>query len=105
MKNAIEALEYLALAAQPSNETMEAVRTIRAAIAGMQWQPIKTAPKDATPVDLWASNEDGGYPLSNYKRVCLSKGNTFYDPVAGGICCVRCATHWRPRPLPPESET
>lgn len=54
----------------------------------MNWQPIETAPKDSTPVDLW----NGEVRFTNMRRVKISKTNIFYDPVECGTCCVRDAT-------------
>jgi hypothetical protein len=64
------------------------------------WQPIATAPKDGTIVDLWSPG-DGGR-LTNYRRVRLSKTNIFYEPVFSGFAVVRDATHWMPLPEPPK---
>jgi hypothetical protein len=64
------------------------------------WKPIKTAPKDDTPVDLWHP-EYGRLP--NYYRVENSKTNVFYSPVESGFSVVREATHWRSIPPPPSS--
>jgi hypothetical protein len=74
-----------------------------ASTAAMGWRPIETAPKDETPVDLW-SPEWGGERHTNMRRVGLSKGNVFYDPVESGICCVRGATHWMPLPPAPQGD-
>ena len=67
------------------------------------WQPISTAPKDGTPVDLWHPLW-GGQRIPNMKREDLGNGNVFYSPVAGGPCCVRDATHWMPIPGAPEEQ-
>lgn len=65
-----------------------------------RWQPIETAPKDGTQIDLW-SPEHGR--LADYFRVNWAKGNIFYDPVHSGVTCVRDATHWMPPPAKPEA--
>lgn len=66
---------------------------------GGLWQPIKTAPKDETPIDLWCSEEKKRFV--NYKRVVYGRNNVFYDPVDCGRCCIRTATHWMPIPNAP----
>jgi hypothetical protein len=66
-----------------------------------QWQPIETAPKDDTIIDIWTPN-DGR--LTNYRRAQLSPTNIFYEPVESGVCCVRDATHWMPIPNPPNDK-
>ena len=70
--------------------------------ANSGWRPIKTAPKDATPIDLWRSqwNERA----VNMRRVELSAENVFYEAVESGPSCVRDATHWMPIPTPPTTE-
>jgi hypothetical protein len=75
----------------------------KASTAAMGWRPIETAPKDETPVDLW-SPEWGGERHTNMRRVSLSKGNVFYDPVEAGTCCVRSATYWMPLPPAPQGD-
>lgn len=67
------------------------------------WQPIETAPKDGTQVDLWAGWANGG------ARLC----NAFWDaarPYPGwitdarnyGVFDERQFTHWMPRPEAPQ---
>lgn len=66
----------------------------------MNWQPIDTAPKDDTPVDLWCGQYNER--LVNYRRVDLGEGNVFYEPIEWGRCVVRTATHWMQLPEPPQ---
>ena len=68
--------------------------------AAPEWQPIETAPKDDTPVDLWRPS-CGGERLANMRRIELSPGNVFYAAIESGYNCVRDATHWMPQPSPP----
>lgn len=65
-----------------------------------EWQPIETAPKDGTIVDLWCGRD--GERLVNYRRTDLGNGNVFYEPVVIGRTCVRTATYWMPQPTPPD---
>lgn len=65
------------------------------------WQPIETAPRDGTIVDLWRPNY-GGERLCAYRWEQLSEGNGFFSPVGSGYCVVRDATHWMPLPEPPK---
>lgn len=63
----------------------------------MKWQPISTAPKDATDIFLyragWQANMAVGYWNRDYDN-WRANGNEF----------VNC-THWMPLPPPPEAET
>ena len=71
------------------------------------WQPIATAPKDGTPVDLWrkwGNSVSIGERLTNMRRVELSPTNSFYEPVLSGPSCVRNATHWMPIPAAPKEK-
>lgn len=63
------------------------------------WQPIKTAPKDGTPVDIWRGSY--GERATDMRRVDFGGGNVFYEPIFSGPTCVRDATHWMPLPPPP----
>jgi hypothetical protein len=65
----------------------------------MKWQPIDSAPKDNTPVDLWRS--EARERAVNMYRVEMASDNVFYEPVNDGPCVVRDATHWMPIPPPP----
>jgi hypothetical protein len=67
-----------------------------------QWQPIFTAPKDSTIIDIWTPSEGR---LTNYRREERSPTNIFYEPVYSGVCAVRDATHWMPIPQPPNDRT
>ena len=73
----------------------------------MKWLQIETAPKDATPIDLWVpfwSDDLGrGQRVPNMKREDLGNGNVFYSPVYAGPCCVRNASHWLPIPDAPDA--
>jgi hypothetical protein len=60
-----------------------------------KWQPIETAPRDGTVVDLWYRGER----ITDYRWVQLSETNGFFECVESGYTCVRDATHWQ---LPPE---
>lgn len=79
-----------------------------------KWQPIETAPKDETLVDLWCRRSWN--PPDKYERCCdmywctthkiyRSVKNRHYverlwDPRRGGPHLI--PTHWRPLPEPPE---
>lgn len=66
----------------------------------MEWQPIKTAPKDETVIDIYTP-EHGIGRCVYMSRVDLGKGNIFYEQTQGGYSCIRTATHWMPLPEDP----
>ena len=92
----------------------------------MTWQPIETAPKDGTEVDLWVVGEHrfgnmvykGGYRISNVHWCwcipsmpeiegwvfCGDVGQSYMpnDMEDGYYLNKATPTHWRPVPKPPE---
>ncbi len=80
---------------------------IRQLLAESEWQPIETAPRDGTPVDLWGLN------LLSYdkrgQRICNVKFGTVTDWIGRenddwqhGRGEGFEPTHWRPLPAPPK---
>lgn len=74
----------------------------------MMWEPMITAPKDGTPVDLWCTPK--GLSTGSYGRTpdCwFSEGKWWkYDEVwgdDGNRREVHNATHWMLRPQPPRT--
>ena len=77
------------------------------------WQPIDTAPKDGTCVDLYRPDRIGGGG-----RVCVGHYNNdmyarkgprpFWETQYGGLGRIydrdNPPSHWRPRPAPPKTE-
>lgn len=71
------------------------------------WQPIATAPKDGTEIDLWAVRETTG-KARRYTDCCWGRRNfgsePFGEPVWLGLqdpYSVITPTHWMRRPEPP----
>lgn len=74
----------------------ELPRLLREAAAALtpQWQPISTAPRDGTAIDLW-------HPLLG--RIAESRWDTYLERWTI-ICDPKVPTHWMPIPAPPEGE-
>jgi len=73
------------------------------------WQPIETAPKDGTVIDLWAVREATG-EADRYANCIWARtvwgGEPIGEPRWQGLYdrySVVTPTHWMPLPLPPES--
>lgn len=69
----------------------------------MEWQPISTAPRDGTWVDLWIF---AGRTRQRRVPDCLFSNNRWVND-AGDVIGVQywpgaVITHWMPRPTPPE---
>jgi len=73
------------------------------------WQPIETAPKDGTIVDLWIDDDGKGerYPNMLYLEGGPNEANDWHD--ADGVFClsdimlrIEQVTHWMPLPSPPK---
>jgi len=59
------------------------------------WQPIETAPRDGTPVDLW--NLGGGRETNWHWHA------GWWRNAKGTVCGVDgCFSHWIPLPEPPQ---
>lgn len=64
-----------------------------------EWQPIETAPKDGTEIDLWA----GGFRFPDskyYKDAWRYWGPDDYDSQEW-VKIIHPVTHWMPLPKPP----
>lgn len=68
-----------------------------------QWQPIETAPKDGTEVDLWITPRYG----SGFRLVRrMWNGERWISRDYGETSIyVKNATHWRLQPSPPQTES
>jgi hypothetical protein len=62
-----------------------------------EWQPIETAPKDGTPVDLWTA-EDGRFADACWNST-RRRWETQWERLANSV-----PTHWMPLPPPPAAE-
>lgn len=72
--------------------------------AGAEWQPIETAPKDGTDVDLWGSlNKEPRHRITDchwHKGEWLVWGASGVDDEPHWMP-VFCASHWMPLPPAP----
>lgn len=98
---AFEALQKEHLAAH--QVSLDTVRQLEARLAGA-WQPIETAPRDGTEIDLWCINSStlttGGGRIVDCHFHCGDWLRWSGDPETG-YARIRNATHWRPPPAPP----
>lgn len=92
----------------------------------MEWQPIETAPKDGTPIDIWLTTifKDGrettaervadvkweALHQAGYKKpekygwgVWNDEWAEYFGIEGAGASCDSTATHWMPLPAPPRS--
>ena len=65
-----------------------------------QWQPIETAPRDKTLIDIYSASLGR---LCDYHLHFNNSGKPFYSGVNEAGFIVWDATHWKPTPQPPES--
>ena len=64
----------------------------------MEWQPIETAPKDGTTIDLWwrtAWDETFRVPDCEYHDA------EYWIDDSGDLIAAQYITHWMPTPKPP----
>lgn len=76
---------------------------------GQTWQPIETAPKDGTRLDLWAKSWLPAFDRFEFRRFAdcyWSKGDTMCNVKAAwtGLDREWHPTHWRHLPSPPTPE-
>lgn len=70
-----------------------------------EWQPIETAPKDGTEVDVWvADGTGGGYRIAD-AYWCASRERWRFNGQIHDIAWTDDPTHWMPLPSPPLSLT
>jgi len=69
-----------------------------------EWQPIETAPKDGTQVDLWCcSGSDLRYGERYVDAEFLGgKWKYYSDCYEGWVTISYTPTHWMPLPSPPK---
>lgn len=91
--------EFMAKAATAPPSPASAVLAILDA-----WQPIETAPRDETPVDLWSCKEGKRYADCRWRWV-PELGRPYWFARTGGrmwnVGTDEHFTHWRPLPEPP----
>ena len=74
-----------------------------------EWQPIETAPKNGTRIDLWAKAWLPAFDRFEFRRFAdcyWSKGDTMCNVKAAwaGLDREWRPTHWMPLPSPPTPE-
>jgi hypothetical protein len=86
----------------------DVLKTIRAALESMQWQPIETAPKDGSVIYLYCPRFNctrGSWKHDEYFRDEERWFSEDGDSESTGYYYVPLnPTHWMPIPTPPESE-
>jgi hypothetical protein len=68
-----------------------------------EWQPIETAPRDGTNMDVWCpeDTEEGGYRVADaYWSTPLQKWQKV--GAANGVTWAHEPTRWMPLPEPPK---
>ena len=70
-----------------------------------EWQPLKTAPRDGSKLDVWTENGVRYVDVFWYKGAAFPEGAfVYYDSNLRDLIDVDDATHWMPRPAPPRLE-
>lgn len=72
------------------------------------WQPIATAPKDGTEVDLWFKDGNESYRFADARWIdgkwCTFDHETDSWEGIGELGDLAYATHWQPLPAPPQAD-
>lgn len=77
-------------------EGVESTRYVRADI--FDWQPISTAPKDQTIIDVWTKIWGR---IIDVRYVKTASDDEFFEALEDGPSCIKDATHWMKRPEEP----
>ncbi len=67
-----------------------------------EWKTIDDVARSGIEVDLWGAAYRGER-LCGYRWTQLAPDNGFFEPIHGGYCVVRDATHYMLPPAPPEA--
>jgi hypothetical protein len=72
-----------------------------------EWQPIETAPKDGTNIDLWAKrwrSDNDGFFYRRFPECYWSNGDSMTNRHANWVHLEEgwYPTHWMPEPEPPK---
>ena len=101
--------EFHAIIGQPLRDWLLSRRASTPSPEGQTWQPIETAPKDGTRIDLWAKSWLPAFDRFEFRRFAdcyWSKGDTMCNVKAAwtGLDREWHPTHWSPLPSPPTPE-
>ncbi len=70
-----------------------------------EWQPLKTAPRDGSKLDVWTENGVRYVDVFWYEGPAFPEGAfVYYYSNLRDLIDVDDATHWMPRPAPPRLE-
>ena len=70
-----------------------------------EWQPLDTAPRDGSKIDVWTENGVRYVDVFWYEGSAFPEGAfVYYDSNLRDFIDVDDATHWMPRPAPPKLE-
>ncbi len=69
------------------------------------WQPLATAPRNGSKLDVWTENGVRYIDVFWYEGPGFPEGAfVYYDSLLAGLMDVEDATHWMPPPTPPLKE-
>jgi hypothetical protein len=76
-----------------------------AQLPGGEWQPLTTAPRDGSKIDVWTESGFRYIDVFWYEGSSYPEGAfVYYDSNLRDFIDVDDATHWMPPPAPPRHE-
>ena len=76
-----------------------------AQLQGGEWQPLRTAPRDGSKIDVWTESGFRYIDVFWYEGPSYPEGAfVYYDSNLRDFIDVDDATHWMPPPAPPTHE-